>query len=68
MDDPVDDQHADEEDGSTTKYSVKSERRLTTPNRIPRGTAWMPSSPPVKGACSEKKYTIWAKASVTMAK
>ena len=38
------------------------------PNRWPRGTAWKPSSPPVNSACSEKKKTIWAKASVTMAK
>ena len=38
------------------------------PKRWPRGTDWMPSSPPVNGACSEKKKTICAKASVTMAK
>ena len=35
---------------------------------VPRGTARIPSSPPVKGACTQKKNTIWAKASVTIAK
>jgi hypothetical protein len=39
-----------------------------TPNSRPRGTPWMPSSPPVNYACTAKKYIICAKASVIMAK
>ena len=38
------------------------------PNSLPRGTAWMPSSPPVNGACRQKKKTICASASVIIAK
>ena len=34
----------------------------------PRGTPCRPSSPPVNGACRQMKYTIWAMASVIMAK
>jgi hypothetical protein len=29
--------------------------RSIRPNSLPRGTAWMPSSPPVNGACRQKK-------------
>ena len=29
--------------------------RSTKPNSLPRGTAWMPSSPPVNGACSAEE-------------
>ncbi len=42
--------------------------RSMTPNSRPRGTAWMPSSPWVNGACTAKKYIICASASVIIAK
>ena len=38
------------------------------PNKRPRGTPWMPSSPPVNFASSAKKYIICASAKVIMAK
>ena len=38
------------------------------PNSLPRGTPWMPSSPPVNFVCSAKKNIICASASVIMAK
>ena len=52
----------------TTAYIARSSARLNTPNRLPRGTAWMPSSPPVNFACSEKKNAIWASARVIIEK
>ena len=42
--------------------------RSMKPNSLPRGTAWMPSSPPVNFACRAKKYIICASASVIIAK
>ena len=36
--------------------------------RMPRGTDWMPSSPPVKGACRQKKKIICDSASVVIEK
>ena len=45
-----------------------TDARSIKPNRRPRGTAWMPSSPPVNGACTQKKNTICASASVIIAK
>ena len=35
---------------------------------MPRGTPWMPSSPSVKGACTQKKKNICDSASVIIAK
>ena len=51
---------------STKAYMTLVFDRSNSPNSLPRGTAWMPSSPPVKGACKAKKNTIWASASVIM--
>ena len=42
--------------------------RSSRPKSLPRGTDWMPSSPPVNGACRQKKNTICAIASVIIAK
>ena len=53
---------------STTPYMASGWVRSTNPNSLPRGTAWMPSSPPVNLACRLKKYTICASASVIIAK
>ena len=38
------------------------------PSACPCGTAWMPSSPWVNGASTQKKNTIWEKATVIIAK
>jgi hypothetical protein len=53
---------------STVKYMLLTFERSSTPKRWPRGTAWMPSSPPVNGACRQKKKIICASASVIIAK
>ncbi len=53
---------------ATSQYIVMSFCSEMTPNRKPRGTCWMPSSPPVNGASTQKKYTICASASVIIAK
>ena len=53
---------------ATSQYIAMSLSSGITPNRTPRGTCWMPSSPPVNGASTQKKYTICASASVIMAK
>ena len=42
--------------------------RSMRPKSLPRGTAWMPSSPAVNGAWMAKKYIICASASVIIAK
>jgi len=42
--------------------------RSMSPNSLPRGTAWIPSSPPVNGACTAKKNIICASARVIIAK
>ena len=49
-------------------YMLIWSARSIMPNSLPRGTAWMPSSPPVNFACRAKKYIICASASVIMAK
>ena len=53
---------------ATSQYRSKSRAMDTLPRKAPRGIAWMPSSPLVKGAWTQKKYTICAIASVIMAK
>ena len=53
---------------STTPYIASGCFRSIRPNSMPRGTPWMPSSPPVNGACRLKKKTICASASVIIAK
>ncbi len=35
----------------TVPYMAQMFDRSSTPNSVPRGTAWMPSSPPVNAAC-----------------
>ena len=52
----------------TSAYIAITLDRSMTPNSLPRGTAWMPSSPPVNCACRQKKKTICASASVIIAK
>ncbi|MNC95249.1 hypothetical protein D3C83_123270 [compost metagenome] len=53
---------------STVKYIACTSARSMRPKSRPRGTDWMPSSPPVNGACRQKKNTICASASVIIAK
>ena len=56
MHDAVDQQEEDQEhDGDDAQYIAMSGRSEITPNSAPRGTCWMPSSPPVNGACRQKK-------------
>ena len=40
---------------ATSQYIAMSDCSEISPNRVPRGTCWMPSSPPVNGASRQKK-------------
>ena len=53
---------------STSTYIAVVFDRSNIPNRCPRGTDWMPSSPPVNFARSATKYIICASAKVIIAK
>ena len=53
---------------STSPYMAAVLDRSMSPNRCPRGTDWMPSSPPVNFARSATKYIICASARVIIAK
>ncbi len=52
---------------AVSQYMCMSFDSEKKPKACPRGTCWMPSSPPVNGASRQKKYTSCASASVIMA-
>ena len=52
----------------TREYIAIGWARSITPKRRPRGTDWMPSSPPVNFAWRATKKIICASASVIIAK
>ena len=61
-------EQAEQEDGQHEVVHASGSLRSMKPKKVPRGTPWMPSSPPVKSACTQKKKNICDSASVIIAK
>jgi hypothetical protein len=68
VDDAVDEEEARGEDREHVEVHRAVVVQVDHAESLPRGTDWMPSSPPVNGACRQKKKTICASASVIIAK
>ena len=68
VDSTVDQQEAAQEDAEHDEVERQRIFQIENAEHHAARIAWMPSSPPVKGACRQKKNSICARARVIMAK